>query len=176
MNKPLYSGPTTRAPEYQSLLHINHIKSCPTYWHHTFIYLTSPFFYHLYLETSHRPFHIISRLTSTIYNTSVLYQIRGPTQLAKRSRSARAAEIPGALRQSEGFLLARMYDVIHHPTRYYDNKSAHDIPTSNIIIWRKSIIPSDKTIPNPYLLHNVIIIHTSQLTHTNITWNHNKAP
>ena len=54
---------------------------------------------------------------------------------------------------SEGFLLARMSDVIHHPTRYHDNTSAHDIPTSNIIIRRKSIIPSDITIQNPYLLH-----------------------
>ena len=56
----LYSGPTTLALEYQSLLHINHIKSCPTSWHHTFIYLTSPFCYHLYSETSHKPFHISS--------------------------------------------------------------------------------------------------------------------
>ena len=63
----IYSGPTTLAPEYQSLFHINHIKSCPSYWHHTFIYLTSPFSYHLCSETSHRPFHISSILISTIY-------------------------------------------------------------------------------------------------------------
>ena len=63
----IYSGPTTLAPEYQSLLHINHIKSCSSYWHHTFIYLASPFSYHLYSETSHRPFHISSILISTIY-------------------------------------------------------------------------------------------------------------
>ena len=62
-----YSGPTKLAPEYQFLLHINHIKSCPSYWHHTFIYLTSPFSHHLYSETSHRPFHISSILISTIY-------------------------------------------------------------------------------------------------------------
>ena len=38
----IYSGPTTLAPEYQFLLHINHIKSFPSYWHH--IYLSaSPF-------------------------------------------------------------------------------------------------------------------------------------
>ena len=67
MNKLIHSGPTTLAPEHQSLLHINHIESCPTYWHHTFIYLTSPFSYHLYSEASHRPFHISSILTSTIY-------------------------------------------------------------------------------------------------------------
>ena len=34
-----------------------------------------------------------------------------------------------------------------------DNTSAPDIPTSNIILRRKYIIPSDITIPNPYLLH-----------------------
>ena len=66
---------------------------------------------------------------------SVSYEIHGPTPLTTRSRSAAwAAEIPGALRQSEGFLLARMSDVIHHSTRYHDNTSAYDIPTSNIII------------------------------------------
>ena len=56
----LHSGPTTLAPEYQCLPHIYHIKSCPTSWHHTFIYLTSPFSYHLYSETSHKPFYISS--------------------------------------------------------------------------------------------------------------------
>ena len=63
----IYSGPTTLATEYQFLLYINHIKSCPSYWHRTFIYLTSPISYHLYSETSHRPFHISSILISTIY-------------------------------------------------------------------------------------------------------------
>ena len=48
-----------------------------------------------------------------------------------------AAEIPGALRQSDGLLLARMSDVTHHPMRSHDNTSAHDILTSNIIIGCK---------------------------------------
>ena len=60
----LYSGPTTLAPEYQYLLHINHIKSCPTSWHHTFIYLTSPFSYDLYSETSHQPFSARRKISS----------------------------------------------------------------------------------------------------------------
>ena len=53
--------PTARAPEYQCLRYINQTNSCPTYWHHIRL-LTSPFLYHLHLETSHRPFHIITRL------------------------------------------------------------------------------------------------------------------
>ena len=114
MNKLLYSGLTTRAPEYQCLRYINHTKSCPTYWHHIQL-LTSPFFYHMHLETSHRPFHIITRITLNIENTSVPYEIHGPTPRTTRSRSpVRPAEIPGALRQSEGLLLARISDVIHH--------------------------------------------------------------
>ena len=63
----IYSGPTTLAPEYQSLLHINHIKSCPSYWHHTFILFNGSFLLSLILpETSHRPFYISSILISTI--------------------------------------------------------------------------------------------------------------
>ena len=141
MNKLLYSGPTARAPEYQCLRYINHTKSCPTYWHHIHL-LTIPFFYHLHLETSHRPFHIITRLTPNIETTSVSYEIHGPPPRATRSRSpARAAEIPGALRQSEGLLLARMSDVIHHPTRYHVNTSAHDIYASNTIMGCKIYNP-----------------------------------
>ena len=118
------------------LRYINHTKSCPTYWHHIHP-LTSPFFYHLHLETSHRPFHIITRLTPNIETTSVSYEIHGPTPRPTRSRSpARADEIPGALRQSDALLLARMSDVIHHPMRYHDNTSSHEILTSNIIIRR----------------------------------------
>ena len=124
MNKLLYSGPTTRAPEYQCLRYINHTKSCPTYWHHIHL-LTSPFFYHIHLETSLRPFHIITRITLNIENTSAPYEIHGPTQRTTRSRSpVRPAEIPGALRQSEGLLLARISDVIHHLMRCHDNMSA----------------------------------------------------
>ena len=124
MNKLLYSGPTARAPEYQCLRYINHTKSCPTYWHHTHL-LTSPFFYHLHLDTLHMPFHIIIRLTLNIENTSVSYAIYSPTPRITRFRSpVRPAEIPGALRQSEGLLLARISDVTHHLMRCHDNTSA----------------------------------------------------
>ena len=46
-----------------------------------------------------------------------------------------------------------MAGVIHHPTLYHNNTSAYDIPTLNIVIRRKSIIPSGIMIQNPYLLH-----------------------
>ena len=124
MNKLLYSGPTAWAPEYQCLCYINHTKSCPTYWHHIHL-LTSPFFYHIHLETSLRPFHIITRFTLNIVNTSVFYEVHRLTPRTTRSRSpVRPAEIPGALRQSEGLLLARISDVIHHPMSCHDNTSA----------------------------------------------------
>ena len=93
-------------------------------WHHIHL-LTSPFFDHLHLETSHRPFHIIIWLTLNIENTSVSYEIYGSTPRTTRSRSpVRPAEIPGALRQSEGLLLAWISDVIHHLMRCHDNTSA----------------------------------------------------
>ena len=53
-------------------------------------------------------------------------------------------------------------DVICHSTGYHDNTSAHDIRTSNIIIRRKSIIPSDIPIQNPYLLHMYIYLHNHE--------------
>ena len=124
MNKLLYSGPTARAPEYQCLRSIKHTKSCPLYWHHIHL-LTSPFLYHIHLETSHMPFHINIRLTLSIENTSVLYYIHGLTPSTTRSHSpVRLAEIPGALRPSEGLFLARISDVIHHPMSCHDNTSA----------------------------------------------------
>ena len=123
MNKLLYSGPTAQAPEYQCLCYINHTKSCPTYWHHIHLF-TSHFFYHLHQETSHMPLHIIIRLTLNIENTSISNEISSQSPRSTRSRSpVRPAEIPGALRQSEGLLLARISDVIHHPMRYHDNTS-----------------------------------------------------
>ena len=125
MNKLLDSGSTDQAPEYQCLRYINHTKLCPTYWHHIHL-LTSLFFYHSHLETSHRPFHIsTTRLTLNIENTSVSSEIHNPTPRTTRSRSpVRPAEIPGALRQSDGLLLARISDVIHHLMRWHDNPSA----------------------------------------------------
>ena len=137
MNKLLYSGPIAQAPEYRCLRYINHTKSYPRYGHHIQL-LTSPFVYHIHLETSYRPFHIITQITLNIENTSVPYEIHGPTPRTTRSRSpVRPAEIPAALRQSDGLLLARMSDVTHHPMRSHDNTSAHDIITSNIIIGCK---------------------------------------
>ena len=117
--------------------------------------LASHFFCHIYLETPHRPFYINTRLISQHLKLRLSpMKIHGPTPQTTRSRSAaQAAEIPGALRQSVGFLLALMADVIHHPTLYHNNTSAYDIPTSNIIIRRKSIIPSGIKMQNPHLLH-----------------------
>ena len=57
------------------------------------------------------------------------------------------------MRQSEGFLLARMSDVTHHLMRRYDNPSAHNIPTSKHNSKAQYQIPSYITILNPYLLH-----------------------
>ena len=131
----LYSGPTTLAPEYQSLLHINHIKSCPSYWHHIFIYLTSRFSYHLYSETSHRPFHISSILISTIYKH--VHSVQEPWPNCAHYEVTLQSQrriIRRSLRQSEGFLLARMSDVTHHPMSHIT--SAHNIPTNNIILRR----------------------------------------
>ena len=95
MNKLLYSGPTARAPEYQCLRYLNHTKSWTTYWHRINL-LTSPFFYHIHLETSLRPFHIITRLTLYIENTSVSSENHGPTPRTTRSRSsAQRRKSPG---------------------------------------------------------------------------------
>ena len=145
MNKLLYSGPAARTPEYQSLLHINHTKSCPTYWHHIHL-LTSPFFYHLHLETPQRPFHIFTRLTPNIkYYVCLLWNPRPNSSNHEVSLSSFSGGNPRGS--------APMSDVIHHPTRYHGNTSTHDIPTSNIMTRRKSIIPSGIMIQNPYLLH-----------------------
>ena len=92
MNKLLSSGPTARAPKYQCLRYINHTKSCPTYWHHIHL-ITSPFFNHLHLETPHMPFHIITRLTLNIENTSPmnstaqLPEPRAPAHQLERRKS-----------------------------------------------------------------------------------------
>ena len=55
----------------------------------TFIYqqILSSFFI-IHLETSHMPFHIIIWLTLNIENTSVLYDIHGPTLWTTKFRSS----------------------------------------------------------------------------------------
>ena len=154
-----YSGPTTLAPEYQFLLHINHIKSCPSYWHHTFIYLTSPFSYHLYSETSHRPFHISSILISTIYKHVRSVQEPRPNSprhevaLSSSGRYIRRPYPPPCANQKASSWRGCLTSHITPRANMINNTSAHDIPTSNIILRRKYIIPCDITVQNPYLLH-----------------------
>ena len=140
-----------------TLMIINHIKSCPSYWHHTFIYLTSPFSYHLYSETSHRPFHISSILISTSYKHVRSVQEPRPNSACHEVISTAAADYPPLPAANQRTSSWRVYltSRITPRANMTDNTSAHDIPTSNIILRRKYIIPSDITVPNPYLLHKL---------------------
>ena len=145
-------------PEYQSLHFTNHIKSCPTYWHHILIFtqvLTSI----ISIRRHHRGHFTIyivnSQYPLTLQNTSVRSEISCPTQSATRpptpvrpAETCRAAPIRGLPRET--WLSASS----HRPTRYHDNTSAHDIYTTNPIIWCKSIILSDIIRYNPYLLQS----------------------
>ena len=119
---------------------------------------TSPNFYHFNLETPQRPFHnvhsefsISLNITKHVCSLWSLLPNSTSHEVPHTSspdgnlwRSAPIRELPRG---------AWLSDVIHHPTRYHDNTSAHAIYTSNIIIGCKSIIPSDIMIYNPYLLH-----------------------
>ena len=97
--------------EYQSLRFTNHIKSCPTYWHHIIIstqVLTSI----MSIWRHHRGHFTIytgnSQYLLTSQNTSVRSEISCPPPPATRSRTpVRPAEISDAPRQSESFLVAR---------------------------------------------------------------------
>ena len=135
-------------PEYQSLRFTNHIKSCPTYWHHILIF-TQVLSSIISIWRHHRGHFTIYTVNSqhilTSRNTSVPSEISCPTQSATRPPTpVRPAETSVAPRQSEGFLGTRDYLLSsHRPTRYHDNASAHDIYTSKTIISCKSIIPSD---------------------------------
>ena len=134
-------------PEYQSLHFINQIKSCPTYWHHILIF-TQVLASIISIWRHHRGHFTIYTVNSqyllTSQNRSVRSEISCSTPSATRLPTPdREAEISNALHQSELPRGASLSDVIHHPTRYYDNTSAHDIYTSNIIMGCKSIIPSD---------------------------------
>ena len=101
LNKRLYSGPMAPTPEYQSLRFTDHIKSCPTYWHHILIF--TQVFYHFNLETPQRPFHNLHSEFSIYLNTTEthpfplkspvpLLQPRGcPHQFAQRKPLPRRA-------------------------------------------------------------------------------------
>ena len=109
---------------------------------------TSPNFYHFNLETPQRPFHNlhsefsislnITKQVCSLWNllpNSISHEaVHTSSPGGNLWRSAPIRELPRG---------ASLSDVIHHPTRYHDNTSAHDIYTSNIIIGCKSIIPSD---------------------------------
>ena len=124
-------------PEYQSLRFTNHIKSCPTYWHHILIFtqvLTSI----ISIWRHHRGHFTIYTVNSqsplTSQNMSVHSEISCPTLSATRPPTPSPAETSVAPRQSEGLLGTRDYLLSsHRPTRYHDNTSAHDIYTSKTI-------------------------------------------
>ena len=96
-------------PEYQSLHFTNHIKSCPTYWHHISIFtqvLTSIISIWRHHRGHFTNYTVNSQLLLTSQNRSVRSEISCPTQSATRSRSpVRPAEISDAPRQSESFLV-----------------------------------------------------------------------
>ena len=125
--------------EYQSLRFTNHIKSCPTYWHHILIF-TQVLSSIISIWRHHRGHFTIYTVNFqyllTSQNTSIRSEISCPTQSATRPPTpVRPAETSVAPRQSEGFLGAR--DCLlssHRPTRYHDNTSVHDIYTSKAII------------------------------------------
>ena len=135
-----------------TLITYNHVHH--NYWHHTFIYLLSPFSYHLYSETSHRPFHISSILISTIYKHVRSVQEPQPNSLPRgRAQLERRIYSPPCANQRASSWRGYLTSHITSRANMTDNTSAHDIPTSNIILRRKYIIPSDITVRNPYLLH-----------------------
>ena len=89
------SGPTALAPENQSIIHINHTKSCPSFWHHIHLF-TSPFFCHIHLVIPYRSFYINPRLLSQhlrlrlspMKSTAQLPWPRGPAHQPARRKSA----------------------------------------------------------------------------------------
>ena len=126
------------APEYQSLRFTNHIKSCPTYWHHILIFtqvLTSIISIWRHRRGHFTIYTVNSQYPLTSQNTSVRSEISCPTPSATRPPTpVRPAETSVAPRQSEGFLGTRDYLLSsHRPMRYHDNTSAHDIYTSKTI-------------------------------------------
>ena len=123
-------------PEYQSLRFTNHIRSCPTYWHHILIFtqfLTSLLSIWRHHRVHFTIYTVNSQYPLTSQNTSVRSEISCPTQSATRPPTPVRPRKPLS-RQSEGFLGTRDYLLSsHRPTRYHDNTSAHDIYTSKAI-------------------------------------------
>ena len=74
-------------PEYQSLRFTNHIKSCPTYWHHILIF-TQVLISIISIWRHHRGHFTIYTVNSqyplTSQNTSVRSEISCPTPSATR--------------------------------------------------------------------------------------------
>ena len=74
-------------PEYQSLRFINHIQSCPTYWHHILIF-THVLSSIISIWRHHRGHFTIYTVNSqyilTSQNTSVRSEISCPTHSATR--------------------------------------------------------------------------------------------
>ena len=103
-----YSVPMALTPEYPSLHFANHIKSCPTYWHHILIFtqvLTSIISIWRHHRGHFTIYTVNSQYPLTLQNTSVRSEISCPTPSATRPTTpVRPAETSVALRQSEGFL------------------------------------------------------------------------
>ena len=98
-------------PEDQSFRFTNHIKSCPTYWHHILIFtqvLTSIISIWRHHRGHFTIYTVNSQYPLTSQNTVVRSEISCQTQSATRFRTpVRPAEISDALRQAESFLVAR---------------------------------------------------------------------
>ena len=134
MNKLLYSGLVTQPRSISvsgTLITQNHVH----YIGITFIHLTSPFFYHIFLNTSLISSHVNIRFALNNEHTSVLCDIHGPTPRTTRpAHQLIPPVISEALRQSAGLILARISYVTHHPMSHITY--AHNIPTRNTILRR----------------------------------------
>ena len=97
-------------PEYQSLHFTNHIKSCPTYWHHILIFtqvLTSIISIWRHHRGHFTIYTVNSQYLLTSQNRSVRSEISCPTPPATRPPTpVRPVEISDAPHQSESFLVA----------------------------------------------------------------------
>ena len=96
-------------PEYQSLRFTNHIKSCPTYWHHILIF-TQVLSSIISIWRHHRGHFTIYTVNSqyilTSQNTSVPSEISCPTPSATRPPTPVCpAETSDALHQSEDVII-----------------------------------------------------------------------
>ena len=134
MNKILYSGLVAQSRSISvsgTLITQNHVH----YIGITFIHLTSPFFYHIFPNTSLISSHVNIRFALNSEHTSVLCHIHGPPPEPQcPAHQLIPPVISEALRQSAGLILARISDVTHHPMSHITY--AHNIPTSNTILRR----------------------------------------